>query len=122
MQDTPTTVGVFYRIFLDELFRPEKQHWKARLQRVAGKSLTDCKSLRDMCRKEGSLPSERRAALDVQDLRDGLESDNTKLVWVTTDRMAADALTKRLKDQRVLDGICQRGIYHWMPSTTLRGG
>ena len=110
--------GVFYRVFVDQRLRPGKIDWTARLQRVPGKSLTDCKSLRDFCRKEGSLPSERRVALDVEDLREGLENHNTRLVWVTTDRMAADALTKRMKDQRVLDDLCRHGVYRWAHRAT----
>ena len=59
------------------------------------------------------MPAERRVALDVQDLREGLEHHNSRLFWVKTDRMAADALTKRLKDQTVLNEVCQQGTYHW---------
>ena len=105
--------SAFLRVFLDQLLRPQARPWVERLRAVPGRLLTDCKSLRDMCRKEGTLPTERRVALDVEDLREGLERQNTSMQWVTTDRMAADALTKRLKNQKVLDDLCRRGEYHW---------
>ena len=66
-----------------------------------------------MCRKEGSLPTERRVALDVEDLREGMEKHGSKLAWVSTDLMVADALTKRLKDQSVLNKLCRLGVYRW---------
>ena len=88
------------------------------MQAVPGRLLTDCKSLRDMCRKEGTLPTERRVALDIEDLREGLERQGTSMQWVTTDRMAADALTKRLKNQKVLDDLCRHGDYHWFVKTS----
>ena len=57
---------------------------------------TDCKSLFDLCSKVGSLPDERRVALDLMDVREGIEEMGDQIRWVPTDHMLADAFTKNM--------------------------
>ena len=57
---------------------------------------TDCNSLYDVRRKHGSLPAERRVALDLLDLREGLEEFGDQVRWIPTTHMLADALTKHM--------------------------
>jgi hypothetical protein len=70
--------------------------------RVASGFATDCNSLYDVCRKHGSLPSERRVALDLLDLREGLEEFGDQVRWIPTTHMLADALTKHMPPDLIL--------------------
>ena len=63
--------------------------------------LTDCKSLYDLLHKRGTVPSERRLVIDIEALRDDLESNNVRSKWVSTRQMLADCLTK--DDPRAAD-------------------
>lgn len=55
---------------------------------------TYCKSLYVVCNKTGSLPDERRAALDLRDFRESLEHFGDAIRWVPTVRVLVDSLTK----------------------------
>ena len=57
---------------------------------------TDCRSLYDLCNNLMGLPDERRVALDLLDVKEGLEEFHDKIRWVPTEHMLADALTKKL--------------------------
>ena len=63
---------------------------------------TDCKSLFDLCVKVGSLPDERRVALDLLDVREGIEEMKDQIRWVPTDHMLADAFTKSMPPDLLL--------------------
>ena len=49
-----------------------------------------------LCVKEGSIPEERRVALDLLDVRDGVERYGDRIRWVPTDHMLVDCLTKQM--------------------------
>ena len=70
--------------------------------RVRGGFATDCNSLYDVCRNHGSLPSERRVALDLLDVRENLEEFGDQVRWIPTTHMLADALTKRMQPDLIL--------------------
>ena len=57
---------------------------------------TDCKSLYDTCIKPASTTKEKRVALDLLDVREGVEQVNDSLRWVPTDHMLVDCLTKAM--------------------------
>ena len=63
---------------------------------------TDCKSLFDLCVKVGSLPDERRVALDLLDVREVIEELKDQIRWVPTDHMLADAFTKSMPPDLLL--------------------
>ena len=63
---------------------------------------TDCKSLYDLCVKVGSMPDERRVALDLLDVREGIEEMKDQIRWVPTDHMLADAFTKSMPPDLLL--------------------
>ena len=55
---------------------------------------TDCKSLYDICQKNGSLPEEKRIALDIMDIKESISEFGDSIRWVPTDHMLSDSLTK----------------------------
>lgn len=55
---------------------------------------TDCKSLYGVCNKTGSLPEERRVALDLLDVRESLEQFGDVIRLIPTDRRRVGSLTK----------------------------
>ena len=57
---------------------------------------TDCKSLYELCKNDGKLPDDRRVALDLLDVRDGLQEYGDEFRWIPTEHTLADALTKRM--------------------------
>ena len=71
---------------------------------------TDCKSLYDLCVKEGSIPEERRVALDLLDVRDGVERYGDRIRWVPTDHMLVDCLTKQMHPALLLQFLAT-GVY-----------
>ena len=58
------------------------QHWTEMCKSVPFCLGTDCKSLFDLCSKVGSLPDERRVALDLMDIREGIEEFKDQIRWV----------------------------------------
>ena len=57
---------------------------------------TDCKSLYDVCMKSGSMPEERRVALDLMDVRESIEQMGDQIRWIPTDHMLVDCMTKNM--------------------------
>ncbi len=73
-------------------------------QKVSYALLTDCRSLAQHCAKTGSTSTEKRASLDIADVRAAVDSCAC-LCWIPSDRMPADGLTKVLRDQPALDRL-----------------
>ena len=71
--------------------------WDEQAKAVPAALITDCKSLHDSLRKTDSATSEKRVALDLEDVRCGIEA-GTRVFWLPTAMMPADALTKRLPE------------------------
>ena len=80
-------------------------------RRIPAGIATDCRSLFDLLRKPGSLPQERRVALDILDLRDGIENEGLAVRWVPTNHMASDCLTKLEADPAVQHHMMRTGRY-----------
>ena len=85
-------------------------HWTQMCARVPFCLGTDCKSLYDLCTKVGSLPDDRRVALDMLDVREGIEEMKDQIRWVPTDHMLADALTKGMPPDLFLKYL-RDGVY-----------
>ena len=85
-------------------------HWTDTCKQVPLCLGTDCKSLYDLCKKDGSMPDERRVALDLMDVREGVESFGDDIRWIPTDHMLVDCLTKAMHPQLMLDYL-RIGIY-----------
>ena len=64
---------------------------------------TDCKSLYDLCQKTGSVPDERRVALDLLDVRESVDAFGDKIRWIPTDHMLVDCMTKAMHPSLLLD-------------------
>ena len=87
--------AVFARYLLSHIFYGDMSDWVKQVNRIPAAQMTDCKSLVDLTQKEGSLPTEKRIALDIRDLQDGIEQ-GVNMVWTSTDKMICDGLTKKL--------------------------
>ena len=85
-------------------------HWTEAVRTVPFGIGTDCKSLFDVCTKVGSLPDERRVALDLLDIKEGVEENNDQVRWVPTDHMLADVLTKNMPPDLMMKYL-KTGVY-----------
>jgi hypothetical protein len=89
-------------------------------------AVTDCASLYDTIHKDGAvkLPSERRLVLDLIGLRELMEEETQEhggaaersrmpLLWVPTQGMIADGVTKRMDNHKLREAL-------WAGPLTLR--
>ena len=90
----------FLRAIIAELWGL-KGPWYEKALHVPACLVTDCRSLHDHLLKTGGCVSDKRVALDLQDIRDGVD-EGLSVVWQRTSRMAADGLTKKLAKQPAL--------------------
>ena len=79
------------------------QSWEAMCKAIPFALATDCKSLYDVCTKNGSMPEERRVALDLLDVRESIEEMGDKIRWIPTDHMLVDCLTKAMPPDAMLE-------------------
>ena len=84
--------------------------WEETCKKVPFCMGTDCRSLYDLCAKEGSMPDERRVALDIMDVREGMEEFGDNMRWVPTDHMLVDCMTKNMPPYAMLRYL-QTGVY-----------
>jgi len=89
--------ATYLRALISELLYGYEQNWRTMVSRVPSGFATDCNSLYDLCRKHGSLPSERRIALDLLEVREGLEEFGDQVRWIPTAHMMSDCLTKHMQ-------------------------
>lgn len=73
-----------------------KSYWEQICQSLPLAFGTDCKSLYDVCNISGSLPNERRVALDILDMRESLAQYCDIIRWVPTDHRLVDGMTKNM--------------------------
>ena len=71
--------------------------------------LTDCRSLHDLLHRRGTVPSERRLLIDIEALRNDIETNGVVSRWINTKQMLADCLTK--DDVRAADYL--RYVLHY---------
>ena len=94
--------ATFLRYMMSEIEGRRSGSWKDMVQKVPCALATDCKSLYDLCKNDGKLPDERRVALDLLDVREGIQEFGNQFRWIPTDHMLADALTKRMPPDLLL--------------------
>ena len=80
--------------YVFEIETPERVWWEQACKRIPFCLATDCRSLYDLCVKDGSMPQERRVALELNDVREGIADFGDSIRWVPTDHMLVDCLTK----------------------------
>jgi hypothetical protein len=88
--------SMYARAMIFEIEKGKTGHWTEMCSQVPFCLGTDCKSLYDVCKKIGSLPDDRRVALDLLDVKEGIEEFGDQIRWVPTDHMLADAFTKSM--------------------------
>ena len=64
------------------------------IQQISVIHLTDCRSLYDLLHRRGTVPSERRLLIDIEALRNDIETNGVVSRWIMTKQMLADCLTK----------------------------
>ena len=87
-----------YRSHLAEMFhyggRLDLKNWESQVDAVVPMvHVTDARSLYDLIRKRGTVPTERRLLLDIESLRERVENGMIER-WCDTKQMVADCLTK----------------------------
>ena len=80
-----------------------RDDWQKMCRAIPFSLGTDCKSLYDVCTKNGSMPDERRVALDLLDVRESIEEMGDKIRWIPTDHMLVDCMTKAMPAEVMLD-------------------
>jgi hypothetical protein len=88
--------SMYARAMMSEIENGKTGHWTKMCADVPFCLGTDCRSLYDLCQKLGSLPDERRVALDLLDVKEGIEEMNDEIRWVPTDHMLVDPFTKSM--------------------------
>ena len=73
--------------------------------------ITDCKSLCDPRKVGHGMPQRKRTAMEFPTFRQNLKMYSTKIRWVNTFEMVADALTKPLFKRCKLDETLNNGNY-----------
>ena len=96
--------SMFVRLMFHEIERGRNrgQDWEELCRSVPFCMATDCKSLYDLCMKTGSIPDERRVALDLLDVRESIEHYGDKIRWIPTDHMLVDCMTKQMHPAAML--------------------
>jgi hypothetical protein len=88
--------GTYARVLLYEFERGRDKHWKDMCKDIPFCLGTDCRSLYDNTIKPASTTKEKRVALDLLDVREGIESSGDQIRWLPTDHMLMDSLTKAM--------------------------
>ena len=95
--------AMYARAMLYEIEHGHNNNWTEMCKQVPFCLGTDCKSLYDLCTKDGSLPQERRVALDLLDVREGIEHFGDRIRWIPTDHMLVDCMTKAMAPHLMLE-------------------
>ena len=102
--------GTWIRAFVAQLLHGYETPWRTMKLKVPYGFGTDCRSLYDTTVKTGSSTREKRIAMDLQDVRDGVdEGDQAR--WIPTEVMLADGLTKRMTAQDLIENTLLKGRY-----------
>jgi hypothetical protein len=95
------------------------KHWSETIKHVPFALGTDCKSLYDVASKIGSVPDERRVALDLLDVKEGIEEGGDIIRWVPTDHMLADCFTKSMPPDLMMKYLTD-GVYSLKYDTEIK--
>ena len=99
--------AVFLRVIIAEFLQGSKAigaRWQDLQQRVPMLFLSDCRSMVEHIQKTGAAVDEKRVAMDLADLRAGVDAGDL-VVWIPTKRMVADCLTKHLTLDEEVESI-----------------
>lgn len=100
--------GTWIRALVAQLLYGYEKPWaKKKLQEPYGCG-TDCRSLYDTTVETDSSTREKRIAMDLQDVRDGIGEGN-KARWIPTEVMLADGLAKRMTSQDLIENTLLKG-------------
>jgi len=102
--------GCHARVILAEVLSGRTAAWPEMVSSIPSCLGTDCRSLHDHCNKTGSSVAEKRIAMDIADVRAGIDRGDA-MTWLPTEWMAADGLTKHLTEQVPLETIMMEGWY-----------
>ena len=86
--------AMWARAICYEIEQGKDSHWEDMCKKIPFCLGTDCKSLYDNIIKPSSTTKEKRVALDLLDVREGIERMGDQIRWVPTDHMLVDSLTK----------------------------
>ena len=86
--------AMWARAIMYEIEQGKDSHWEDMCKKIPFCLGTDCKSLYDNIIKPSSTTKEKRVALDLLDVREGIERMGDQIRWVPTDHMLVDSLTK----------------------------
>ena len=94
-------------IFAEALGGPTVRaaRWQDLARDVPVLFVSDCRSMADHIRKTGASTDEKRVAMDLADLRAGVDAGDL-VVWVPTKRMVADCLTKHSTQDEETKSTC----------------
>ena len=90
--------AVYMRVIVAEALRgPAVRSWRWQdlCREVPMIFVSDCRSMVEHIRKTGAATDEKRVAMDLADLRAGVDAGDL-VVWMPTRKMVADCLTKHL--------------------------
>ena len=90
--------AVYMRVIMAEALKgPAGRSWRWQdlCREVPMLFVSDCRSMVEHIRKTGASTDEKRVAMDLADLRAGVDAGDL-VVWIPTKKMVADCLTKHL--------------------------
>ena len=94
--------SMWARAICFEIEKPRDGKWEDMCAQIPFCLGTDCKSLYDTTMKPASSTREKRVALDLLDVREGVEHLGDQIRWVPTDHMLVDSLTKAMNPALLL--------------------
>ena len=96
-------------LFMQMLGQVDGRNWQDALK-MPGYLVMDAKSLYDSLMKPGSMPKEKRVALDLAAIQEALARETDFARWTPTRHMLADVLTKAMvKVPPYLEYVLSRG-------------
>ena len=85
----------FVRALIAVILRRTEEPWERMIMKIPMIASVDAKSLYDLVTKPGSLPKERRVAIDLWAAREVFDLERTHRTRTPTHEMLADILTKQ---------------------------
>ena len=101
--------AVYCRALLSECMlgpKARSMRWTDMVQSVPMLFLSDCRSMVEHIKKTGASTDEKRVAMDLADLRHGIDNGDI-ISWMPTRKMVADCLTKHLTLDEEIEAICE---------------
>ena len=109
--------AVYLRVIVAEAIKgPDVRSWRWQdlCREVPMLFVSDCRSMVEHVRKTGAATDEKRVAMDLADLRAGVDAGDL-VVWIPTRKMVADCLTKHLtldEETESIRNLLRSGCMH----------